>query len=390
MPAVLLAGDHPDPSLWNDGPLVSSEPPADVLPTAEPPSQTAHPAEESTPAAEVPIHSIVAEPQAFPAPIPLWMRPRDPFCLVIFWQPDPAALQTFAARQSGGSWRLRLLGGDTGQQVLTDEALPLEADHRFVPVPAAGRRYVAEIGFWEPDGFWRLLTRSAPVTTPVAGPTATWTPPAPVAPAAGAPARPASGRSRRHSQNQAAGPVPTVVAATLPLERDRDLPDSPDVLWALVWEPAHPAPSLSSADLTQWISRLIPSTRQASGPAVSGSSEAGIQPPDSPSSGEFTGAPARTFWFEVNAELILYGRTERDARVTIGNRPIALRSDGSFRFQFTLPDGTYDLPVVAINAAGDDGRSARLEFSRITTLAGEVGVHPQDPALRPPAVESVG
>jgi hypothetical protein len=97
----------------------------------------------------------------------------------------------------------------------------------------------------------------------------------------------------------------------------------------------------------------------------------------------------RGFWFNVNAELIIYGATEPDATVTIGGRKIRLRSDGTFSYRFSLPDGVYELPAVATSAAGDDSRSAALEFSRRTEYTGEVGAHPQDPALRPPRAEHV-
>jgi hypothetical protein len=93
---------------------------------------------------------------------------------------------------------------------------------------------------------------------------------------------------------------------------------------------------------------------------------------------------AKGFWFNVNAELIVYGATEPDATVTIGGRTIKLRPDGSFSYRFALPDGKYELPVLATSADGDDSRSAELKFSRNTRYRGEVGVHPQDSALKPP------
>jgi hypothetical protein len=101
------------------------------------------------------------------------------------------------------------------------------------------------------------------------------------------------------------------------------------------------------------------------------------------------GERKKGFWFNVNAELIIYGATEPSATVTIGGKTIKLRSDGTFSYRFSLPDGHYDLPAVATSAAGDDSRSAGLKFSRSTNYAGDVGRHPQDPKLKPPRVESV-
>jgi hypothetical protein len=95
------------------------------------------------------------------------------------------------------------------------------------------------------------------------------------------------------------------------------------------------------------------------------------------------------FWFNVNAELIIYGATEADAKVAIGGRQIKLRSDGTFSYRFSLPDGQYGLPAVATSSDGTDSRSAGLKFSRSTRYDGEVHAHPQDPALRPPLAENV-
>jgi len=102
------------------------------------------------------------------------------------------------------------------------------------------------------------------------------------------------------------------------------------------------------------------------------------------------GPPAeRGFWFQVNAELVLFGATERDAIVTIGGRKITLQPDGSFSIRFSLPDGQYGLAIEAFSADGADGRAAELNFTRVTRVSGEVGTHPQDPALKPPAPENV-
>jgi hypothetical protein len=108
-------------------------------------------------------------------------------------------------------------------------------------------------------------------------------------------------------------------------------------------------------------------------------------------SSPFGGRPARGkgFWFNVNAELIVFGSTERDATVTIGGRKIKLRPDGSFSYRFSLPDGRYELPVVAVSADETDGRAADLNFSRTTEFLGDVGSHPQNAALKPPSAENV-
>ena len=57
--------------------------------------------------------------------------------------------------------------------------------------------------------------------------------------------------------------------------------------------------------------------------------------------------------------------------------------------RFALPDGRYEMPVVAVSADETDGRAADLKFTRTTEFLGDVGAHPQDPALKPPTPENV-
>jgi hypothetical protein len=148
--------------------------------------------------------------------------------------------------------------------------------------------------------------------------------------------------------------------------------------------------SLEVTELVRGVAvRPVPAARVAPGEVGPSSIELGISSPgpeaagevSSPFGGELPGQPQ--FWFNVNAELIIYGATEPDAQVTIGHRRIRLRADGTFSYRFALPDGTYDLPIAATASHGDS-RHAHLRFHRGTSYSGEVGVHPQDPALRTP------
>jgi hypothetical protein len=104
-----------------------------------------------------------------------------------------------------------------------------------------------------------------------------------------------------------------------------------------------------------------------------------------------SGQPEREkeFWFNLSAELILYGATEPDATVTLAGKQIKLRPDGTFSCRFSLPDGQFELPVIATSSDDTDRRSAELKFSRATQYRGDVQAHPQDPALKPPLAAHV-
>ncbi|MFA5320481.1 MAG: DUF4912 domain-containing protein [Candidatus Omnitrophota bacterium] len=74
----------------------------------------------------------------------------------------------------------------------------------------------------------------------------------------------------------------------------------------------------------------------------------------------------RKFWMVVNTELILYGATEPDAKVTVQGVPVKLRPDGSFSLRFALPDGTQVMPVRGVSADGEEERTITPIVSRET------------------------
>jgi hypothetical protein len=65
----------------------------------------------------------------------------------------------------------------------------------------------------------------------------------------------------------------------------------------------------------------------------------------------------RKFWLVVNTELIVYGATEPDAKVTVQGKPITLRQDGTFTLRFALPDGKQVIPVKAVSSDSVEERT---------------------------------
>jgi len=91
----------------------------------------------------------------------------------------------------------------------------------------------------------------------------------------------------------------------------------------------------------------------------------------------------RGFFMHVNAEVIFYGGTHPDAKVTIDGKPIGLRPDGTFRYHFVLPDGEFEIPIVATSPDGVETRRAVLKFERATARQGNVGSTAQPPLGAP-------
>jgi uncharacterized protein len=77
----------------------------------------------------------------------------------------------------------------------------------------------------------------------------------------------------------------------------------------------------------------------------------------------------RQFWLIADCELIVYGATEPDAKLTVQGKPVKLRSDGTFTLRFSLPDGEQSIPVRAESADGVEERSVTPTVSRQTKTA---------------------
>lgn len=75
----------------------------------------------------------------------------------------------------------------------------------------------------------------------------------------------------------------------------------------------------------------------------------------------------RQFFFEIGTELIVYGRTEPDAEVWLGDKKIALRADGTFTLRFALPDGKIPLDFVAISHDKAESRTIKTAVERSKT-----------------------
>jgi hypothetical protein len=83
-------------------------------------------------------------------------------------------------------------------------------------------------------------------------------------------------------------------------------------------------------------------------------------------SGAFQFGKDRKFWFNIDAELIVYGATEANAKVTLQGEPVKLRPDGTFTMRFSLPDSRQIIPATAISADGVEERTIVLAVERNT------------------------
>jgi hypothetical protein len=382
----------------------------------------------------------VAVSETEPGAVQLHLTARDPRCLYADWNLPVEKQMQCNADSADQHLVLRLHEGKPTGPVLAEAKVHPESQHWFVHVDQPGVAYVAELGYATRQGNWRSLAISESTRTPAGGQSA---PPMPVVFAQAVPTPPLPVVEMCSDQPpmalalevipgfeegvfQAAPPIVQPLLPVLPVPPASVeaphafgwlLPSGNEPLThagASAWVPA-PAPPWSPAQhqaLTEVVSRAskkrvvgsgeieeLLSKRQAreaapssadvpmpGGPLSQSEGQGGEFPPSGQPPTPPSPAAPPGFWFQVNAELVVYGATEPDAVVTIGGRRIRLRPDGSFSYRFALPDGSYELPIQAVAVHGDS-RSADLRFSRDTQYDGQVGKHPQDPDLRIPAPE---
>jgi len=333
---------------------------------------------------------------------------RDPHWLYAHWDLTRDQLRRYNAMARDGHLALRVfLGAATGEPVSEVPVHP-ESRHWFIHVERAGTKYAVELGYYGTNKRWKSISTSG----------LTLTPPDVMADAAG----------ELFATIPLEVPLPKLVelvrAAALesaPLaEAIEELRVSghPQLPPALVittqpgtarvkpWTAAQKRALaeiitldqvrrvwIGSLEITELLRRQLEQGELASLSSIAavpgaGLSSGALSSLSSPF-GVVTGGRPKGFWFNVNAELIIYGATEPDATVTIGGRKIRLRPDGSFSYRFALPDGDYELPATAVSADASDARHATLQFRRATKYIGDVGTHPQDAALKKPSPDNV-
>ncbi len=368
VPAILLEGDAPaTPSISGPGQKYS------LGPTPPPPQHFAASRE---------------LPEAYGTK-KLFLTARDPHWLYAHWDLTREQQLHFNAQSADGHVVLRIYANKIEGHPAYEIHVHPESRHWFAHVERAGNSYAAELGYYSGLGKWiRISASSGTITPPDA---------VSVEDAAEFATIPFEFPFLKLMEI-----VKAAVRENLPLAqaveelRRNGHPDLPRVTSTppVTWTPQqeHALAKVINIDPVRrvWmgsmeITELI--RRKLAGEMSSlHAPQFGISSLSSPFGGMEL---PKNFWFNVNAELIIYGATEPSAKVTLGGHEIKLRSDGTFSYRFALPDGKYDLPAVAVSADGTDARAAELKFVRETQYLGDVGTHPQDPALKPPLPENL-
>lgn len=246
---------------------------------------------------------------------------RDPYWLHCYWELTHQAVQR-AEAALGQEWHsarpiLRVLDitardtSSSAERVVRDIDIHGGCNNWYIDVANPPRSYRVDIGYLSRSGRFYVLARSNVVTTP----------------------RP--GISDIIDDNWS----------------DLD-PRKADRIYAMS---SGYDPGASSLEVKQFLDERL--RRPIGSSAISSFGSGGSLLP---------AGRTREFGFQIEAELIVYGTTEPNARVTLQGQPVNLRSDGTFTMRFKLPDSRQIIPAVAVSPDGSVERTVVLAIERNT------------------------
>jgi hypothetical protein len=276
--------------------------------------------------------------------------PRDPQWAYVFWEIADSDRQ-LALEAGASQLALRvadvtgLQGGSAHPHTLQEVVVDSHATEWYLPVPLSDRDYRVELGYRKKaGGGWISLASSAVARVP----------------------------------------------SLLPSEQvlDQFVPFSLDSPPASFPQPASPSPEptdFADSGLHERLYQSATANWRRLGRGSEAFHEFGLDSDSSPSGAALNasglglwasgrqesgrgGVPARSrsFWLVADAELIVYGATDPQARLAIGGEDVPLSADGTFRIQVPFRDGQQLYPIVAVAADGEQKRNITIHFERST------------------------
>ncbi len=361
------ADSSPSPSLQVPPPSVTPNPPVAPL----------HPS-----AGELPAYEFLGYLPDSYGTRKLFLVPRDPRILFAYWDLSPVQYQEAAHAAKDGKVFLEVYIPGEGRV----QQVHIWDSHKnwYLQVNRPDTAFVAQIGYYKHDGGFEVLARSAEVRTPRDT----------LSPNTSAKfitipfhltfeelrqsimAQALPGEEIGDTLARLAGDDTLTFQVRVP--RDISAQESDELIQEIDGAEIHRR-RVGSFEITEILRKRYETAlssgqwNSSAGPWVSSVS--------SPFGASF--GRERGFRMHVNAELIIYGGTEPNAKVRIDGHDIVLGPDGTFSYHFVFPDGRFHVPIQATSADGAEMRSALLSFLRLTELEGDVRKTGQPPLGEP-------
>lgn len=247
----------------------------------------------------------------------------NPYWLNAYWELSPNSISRAEAALKqdwhGAKLIIRLFDvtsqdtTSTSETPIKDIVLQGSGQNWYIDVPQPPRTYRADIGYVSRRGDFHVLARSNVVTPPKAG----------------------TGEAGESFEVTAWDDNDVKLQAERMLARSSGFE------------------STGSAELREFLEER---TGKTLGPPKETAFGTGALPPGS----------VKKFFFEIDAKLIVFGRTDPAAHLTLNNDPIKLNPDGTFRQVYNLPDSRQIIPAVSASADGVEERTIVLAVERNT------------------------
>jgi hypothetical protein len=268
-------------------------------------------------AKELPKEPVPAKPFSPPVKDRIIMAVHDPYWLHVSWELSSQSVQRAEAALKqdwyGAKLIIRLYDVTSQDTTSTSETpirdIPIESDgsNWYINVSQPPRQYRADLGYISRRGMLFVLARSNVVTPPKAG----------------------SSEAIHAGWNMDTKKAERILAMSTGFE------------------------SSGNQELREVFEERLKKSLGAPKETGFGS---GATPPGS----------LKKFFFEIDAKLIVFGRTDPTAHLTLGNDPIKLNADGTFVMSFSLPDSRQIIPAVATSVDGVEERTIVLAVERNT------------------------
>jgi hypothetical protein len=268
-------------------------------------------------AAQTPIKELPARPSGMPTKDRIILSVNDPYWLHVMWDLSTHSIQRAEAalKQDWYGARLIIRLSDVTSQDTTSTSetpirdIPITGDGRnwYINVPQPPRQYRVDIGYISKRGDFFVLARSNVVTPPKAG-----------------------------------------SSEALDAGWEKDPKKAERILAMSTGFESSMHPELKAV-FEERLKRPLGAPKETA-------FGTGATPPGS----------VKKFFFDIDAKLIVYGRTDPTAHLTLGNDPIDLTPGGTFFMEFSLPDSRQIIPAVATSADGVEERTIVLAVERNT------------------------
>ena len=323
----------------------------------------------------------------------LFLVARDPRWLFSYWDFDWSRVPASSMRDGRQAYYLRVTKR-TGSVESIVEIHP-SARNWYLPVHQGNTDYRAELGYFDAKGAWCCLIRSGEARTPADAIAEDSQSQEFATVPQGLSFEQLSDLVQQHmSEGESLlGAIARITGAGRFAMQPGSAPtwteEQKRLLAMLLGESLINVIGLGSEEIDRLLRKALAQklhSEVSSGLAASfGASPSSLSSPfgASWSAQPFGIAKERGFFMNLNAEIIFYGGTDPAATVTVNGKPVMLQNDGSFRFHFTLPDGEFEIPIVATSPDGLEQRSGTLSFRRQTERAGGVDDTAQPRQLEP-------